>query len=167
MLVVEAFLALLVAALLAAYAAGEPALAGRAMFVASAPDRDDAAVMLRDDPVSVQRAIQDLVALGYVVRTRADVLDDAQANDTTRRDAALTSGAQVIHTDHPVPEILGNGYFAAIPGGTPSECNPVATAGVECTSLGIESPAALVPEPSAPALGLAAVAWLARRRRSA
>ena len=67
-----------------------------------------------------------------MIRTRADSLTDAWANDTTNRDAALASGAQVISTDYPVPEILNNGYFAAIPGGTPSGCNPIATIGIEC-----------------------------------
>jgi len=149
------------------YVAGAPSLEGRAMFVASEPGRDDAAVFLRDGPVGAVDEIQALVSLGYLVRTFADSLDDAQANDTTRRDAALASGAHFISTDYPVYEILGNGYFAAIPGGMPSGCNPVSTIGTECTPLDIENPAALVPEAEAPALALGALAWLGRRRRRA
>jgi hypothetical protein len=148
---------------LAGYTDGRPSLEGRALFVDSAPGRSDAAVMIHDDPVGDFAEIQALTALGYVIRTRADDLSDAQANDTTTRDAALASGAQIISTDYPVPEILNNGYFAAIPGGTPSGCNPVSAAGLDCTPLDIENPAVL-PEPAAAApAAFAALVWLRRR----
>jgi hypothetical protein len=153
----------------AGYVEGHASLAGRAMFVTSQEGRDDAAVLKIDGPVSGFDRIQGLVALGYVIRTRADSLDDAQANDTTNRDAALASGAQVISTDYPVPGILENGYFAAIPGGTPSGCNPITTFGIECVSEDIENPAALVvPEVGSVGAALAAMAglaalWRARR----
>lgn len=151
------------------YAAGTPLLAGRAMFTSSAPDREDAAVMMRDDPEGSFAQIQDLVAQGYVIRTRADALSDAQAGDTTRRDAAFASGSQVISTDYPAPGMLENGYFASIPGGTPSRCNPVSTIGLECTPHDIEDPAFLAPEPHGAAGAAAALATLlgvtvARRR---
>jgi hypothetical protein len=154
------------------YAAGTPALAGRAMFVSSQPDRDDAAVMLRDDPIGSFDTIQDLVGENYVIRTRSDVpdLDPAPPSDPTRRDAALASGAQVISTDYPDEAILGNGYFVEIPGGMPSGCNPVSTLGLDCTPLDIENPAALVPEPASGASGAVAAAGLlglaARLRRA-
>ena len=109
--------------------------------------------------------MQDLVALGYVIRTRADDLSDAQANDTTTRDAALASGAQIISTDYPVPEILNNGYFAAIPGGTPSGCNPITTMGIECAPEDIENPT-VVPEPGSFGLASVAIAVLALLDRS-
>jgi hypothetical protein len=60
-----------------------------------------------------------------------------------------------------VPGILENGYFAAIPGGTPSGCNPITTAGRECVPEDIENPAALVvPEVGELGAGVAAVAGL-------
>jgi hypothetical protein len=148
------------------YTAEHPTLEGRAMFVNSTPDLDFAAVMMRDDPIGNLAWIQDRVAEGYVIRTRADALDDAQANDTTRRDAAFASGANYISTDYPVPEYLDNGYFAQVPGGTPSRCNPVSAMGLECTSPDIEDGVA-VPEPAALALGftaIAAIVSLGRRR---
>ncbi len=113
------------------YSEGRSSLEGRAMFVTSSEGRDDAAVIAVDGPVGGFDRIQNLVALGYLIRTRADTLDDAQAGDTTRRDAALASGAQVISTDYPVEEILGNGYFVEIPGGMPSGCNPITTANID------------------------------------
>jgi len=143
------------------YAEGHPSLAGRAMFVTSQELRDDAAVLKIDDPVNGFDRIQQLVALGYVIRTRSDTLTDAWANDTTHRDAALASAAQIISTDYPVPEILNNGYFAAIPGGTPSGCNPIHTMGIECVSEDIENPAVLVvPEVGELGAGVAAVVGL-------
>ncbi len=152
------------------YAEGRSSLEGRAMFVTSSEGRDDAAVMKVDNPVSGAARIPALVALGYIIRTRADDLSDAQANDTTTRDAALASGAQVISTDYPVPEILDNGYFASIPGGTPSGCNPVSTVGIACAPADIENPATLVPEPGSVGLGIGAMAGLVglrlRRRAS-
>ncbi len=143
------------------YAAGRSSLEGRAMFVTSHEGRDDAAVMKVDDPIGGVDRIPALVALGYIIRTRADDLLDAQANDTSTRDAAFASGAQIVSTDYPVPGILDNGYFAAIPGGTPSGCNPVTTASVECVSEDIENPAALVlPEVGELGAGFAALAGL-------
>jgi hypothetical protein len=154
----------------AGYADGHASLEGRAMFVTSQESRDDAAVLKIDGPVGGFDRIQDLVALGYVIRTRSDSLDDAQAGDTTNRDAALASGAQVISTDYPAPGILENGYFAAIPGGTPSGCNPVSTIGLECEAEDIENPVGLVPEiggVGGVGAWLAAVALLRRVGKSA
>jgi hypothetical protein len=152
---------------LAGYTAGRPSLEGRALFVAASPGSDAAAVIFRDDPIGDFDEIQALSALGYVLRTRTDVLDDAQAGDTTRRDAALASGAHYLSTDYPVPEYLDNGYWAYVPGGTPSGCNPVSAMGLECSPLDIENPAFL-PEPgrTAPA-ALAALFWVVRRRSRA
>jgi Phosphoinositide phospholipase C, Ca2+-dependent len=149
---------------LAGYTAGRLSLEGRALFVASSPGSDDAAVIFRDDPIGDVAEIQALSALGYVLRTRTDVLDDAQAGDTTRRDAALASGAHYLSTDYPVPEYLENGYYASIPGGMPSGCNPISAQGLDCGPLDIENPAALAPEPGGGVAALAALAGMRRRR---
>jgi hypothetical protein len=71
--------------------------------------------------------IQNLVASGFIVRTRADAdTTEARNDDTTRREAALASGAQFVSTDFPVPSpSFGTGYFVEIPGGTTARCNPV------------------------------------------
>lgn len=79
------------------------------------------------------------LAAGHLVRTRADSDgEEARADDTTDRDAALAVGAHFVSTDFPVPH-PDTGYVVAMPGGTPSRCNPV-TAPAECTSEAIESP---------------------------
>lgn len=150
------------------YTEGRTSLQGRALFIGSSPGRDDAAFLFRDDAAGREAEIAGLSALGYVLRTRADSLDDARVNDTTARDAAFASGAHYISTDFPVPEYLENGYFVQIPDGTPSRCNPVAAIGLECTPLDVENPAALVvPEPAAALLGLASAgALVALRRRT-
>ena len=124
------------------YQEGHPSLAGRAMFVTSDEGRDDAAVIKVDGPTGGGFArIQNLVALGYVIRTRSDTLDDARAGDTTRREAAIASGAHLISTDYPVPGMLDSGYFLALPGGRPSRGNPIPTAGIPGSAYDIESPA--------------------------
>jgi len=76
------------------------------------------------------------VKAGFVVRTRADAdTVEARSNDTTRRDAALQSGAQYVSTDYPHPETRLSDYQARLPdgeitaatrcGGGPSARNPV------------------------------------------
>jgi hypothetical protein len=88
-----------------AYLAGHPALRGRELFTNSVPGQPDAAFIRENDPTGSGFArIQDEVRAGYLVRTRADA-DTVQARtgDTTMRDAALASGAQLVSTDYPVP----------------------------------------------------------------
>lgn len=110
-----------------AYRQGRPALEGAVLFTNASPGDPDAAFVKRNDPPA---DIADLVAAGYVVRTRADADTwEARANDTRRRDAALASGAQWVSTDFPVPgRAFGTPYVVRIPGGTPLRCNPVNTA---------------------------------------
>ena len=95
----------------AGYRNGLTSLQGRALFLGSSPGLDDAAFLFRDDAAGDEAEIAGLAALGYVLRTRADSLDDARINDTTARDAAFASGGHYISTDFPVPEYLNNGYF--------------------------------------------------------
>jgi Phosphoinositide phospholipase C, Ca2+-dependent len=108
------------------YVEGNPSLEGRILFTSSEPGRPDAAFIKRNDPTS---GIRDLVARGYVVRTRADAdTGQARSGDTTMRDAALAGGAQWVSTDYPVPGLaarFGTGYYAALPGFVPVRCNPV------------------------------------------
>jgi len=81
--------------------------------------------------------IPEVVAQGFLVRTRADADGfEARANDVTRRDQALASGAQFVSTDWPTPH-PDTGYVVVMPGGTPSRCNPV-SAPAACTSQAIE-----------------------------
>jgi hypothetical protein len=83
------------------------------------------------------------------VRTRADG-DNVEpfAGDTSKRDAALASGAQFVSTDYPVivpgVPMTGTPYVVDIPGGTPARCNPV-TAPAACASTDIEDPKFMKP----------------------
>ncbi len=111
----------------AAYIDGHPSLAGRVMFTSSAPGEPEAAFVKLNDPIGDFDMIQEVVAEGFVVRTRADA-DTIQArnDDTTMRDMALASGAQWVSTDYPVPNPdFGTGYQVTIPGGMPARCNPI------------------------------------------
>jgi hypothetical protein len=109
------------------YLEGHPSLQGRMLFTDSAPGQPEAAFMKRNNPIGGFDEIVDLVGRGYIVRTRADADTlDARFGDTTRRDAALASGAQFVSSDYPVPDPdFGTGYFVEIPEGDPGRCNPI------------------------------------------
>lgn len=121
------------------YLAGHPNLEGRVMFTNGVPGSPDAAFVKRNDPIGGFAEIQDLVRQGYLVRTRADAdTVQARSGDTTRRDAALASGAHFVSSDYPVPNpAFGTGYQVQIPGGAPSRCNPL-TAPPGCRSQALE-----------------------------
>lgn len=111
------------------YLQDNPSLEGRLIFTNSEPGRPDAAFIKRNDPLASAAEISDLVNRGYVVRTRADA-DTAQARSgsTAMRDAALSSGAQWVSTDYPVPGLAARfmtGYYTSLPNAAPTRCNPV------------------------------------------
>lgn len=66
---------------------------------------------------------------GHLVRTRTDTPTvDARTGVTTRRDAAIGSGAQYLSTDYYVADSsFGTGYFVEVP----PACNPI-TAPADC-----------------------------------
>ena len=99
----------------------------RAMFATVAAGAAGAAILIVNDPVAEFARIQRLVRDGYIVRTRADAdTVEARAGDTTRRDAAWSSGAQLISTDYYLPaEQFGTGYRVRVPGGGVGRCNPL------------------------------------------
>ena len=113
------------------------------MFAPSSPGQPDAAFAKLNDPIGDAARIQAALAAHMVVRTRADA-DTVQArtNDTTMRDAALSSGAQWVSTDYEVPNPAFSPYTVRIPDGTPARCNPV-TAPHFCRSTDVEDPARL------------------------
>lgn len=124
------------------YLDGNENLADRVLFTNSAPGLPDAGFVKMNDPTGANTAeIQQLVAQGYVVRTRADEpVTQAKAGDYSQLEAALASGAQWVSTDYPVPgraERFGTGYVARVPGGYPARCNPV-NAPAGCTPQQIE-----------------------------
>ena len=111
---------------------GEAAnLEGRLLFTSSEEGRPDAAFLRVDDPIAEGDRIRRLVADGYLGRTRTDVpAIDAPAGDTTRRDAAIASGAQYLSTDYYVADpSLDSDYVVTLPGASERDgaarCNPV------------------------------------------
>ena len=124
------------------YTQEDTTAAGRIFFPDAGGNLDlpYSAVHAMNDPIGSFDAIGEAVAAGHLVRTRADAdLFEARDSDTTRRDAALDSGAHFVSTDVPEPR-TDLDYVVEIPGGTPSRCNPV-TAPSSCTSQAIEDPA--------------------------
>jgi hypothetical protein len=122
----------------AAYSRGGASLGGRAMFVFGQDGPIDA-IRNVPDPIRGEGEIRRLVREGYLVRTEADQDGiEARIGDTTRVQAALRSGAQLISTNYPTPADITN-YLVAIPTGEPSRCNPIA-AHAGCTPLDIENP---------------------------
>lgn len=84
-----------------AYIKGHKGLQQRLLFVNANPGAPEAAILIMNDAVKDQKAIQDLVTKGYIVRTRADAdTEEARRNDKSRFDAACQSGAQIITTDY-------------------------------------------------------------------
>ena len=122
-----------------AFLQGHPSLERRAMFVTADEQSPAAAVIKVDDPDEAR--IQALVKQGFIVRTRADAdLVEARANDVTRRDIALRSGAQIVSTDFEVAvPAIGGDYVVQIPGGTPARCDPV-NAPKNCRPSDVENP---------------------------
>jgi len=121
---------------------GHPSLERRAMFVTADERSPAAAVIKMDDPDEAK--IQALVKQGFIVRTRADAdLIEARNHDTSRREIALRSGAQIVSTDFEVAvPAIGGDYVVQIPGGTPARCNPV-NAPKNCRPSDVENPAQL------------------------
>jgi hypothetical protein len=107
------------------YLDGHPSLAGRILFTNAEPGHPDCAFTEEND--GTQAAIADLVRKGYLVRTRTDAdTKQARTNDTTRRQIALASGAQLLSTDYPASEpSQWSAYSVSLPGGAVARCNPV------------------------------------------
>ncbi|NHN85249.1 hypothetical protein GOB93_11430 [Acetobacter musti] len=125
----------------ARYVLNHPALRGRVIFTNSKPgDPDGAFTEVNEgfvgqkgngsaavDNASAAQMIPKLVKAGYLVRTRADANTmEARSGDTSRRDVAFASGAQIISTDYPSFEPAAwHDYVVAFPGGLIARCNPV------------------------------------------
>ncbi|MGQ0832289.1 MAG: phosphatidylinositol-specific phospholipase C1-like protein [Microthrixaceae bacterium] len=98
----------------------------RLLFVDAVPPDADAAFSVLNDPVADGARIRELVAKHILVRTRADAdTVEARAGDTTRRDAAFASGAQIVSTDFERVDPRWPTYVVALPGGGEARCNPI------------------------------------------
>jgi Phosphoinositide phospholipase C, Ca2+-dependent len=107
------------------YTEGHPSLRGRILFTNALPGAPDAAFVEQNN--GTREEIDALVKQGYMVRTRTDEgTEQARTNDTTRRDLALASGAQMISTDYPSSEPSPWTTFSVgLPNGLVARCNPV------------------------------------------
>lgn len=91
----------------ATYIKHHPSLKGRVMFVNADEGTPEAAFMVINDPIRDQEKIKEMVAKGYMVRTRSDAdTREARENDYSTFEAAKASGAQIISTDYYVPDTL-------------------------------------------------------------
>ena len=108
------------------YLEGHPALHNRILFTNSTPGSADAAFVEENE--GSRETIDDLVRRGYLVRTRTDEpTADARTNNTTRRERAMSSGAQLLSTDYPASEpARWSGHFhVEFPDHLTARCNPV------------------------------------------
>jgi len=121
-----------------AYLEGHPSLRGRIMFTNSRPGEPDAAFIEQNENDVAQ--INALVRDGYLIRARTDWdTRQARTNDTGRRDALLSSGAQILSTDYPDSEPAHwTNYKVGFPEKVAARCNPV-TAPRDCRSDSLDS----------------------------
>jgi len=119
------------------YVAGHPALKGRVLFTNAKAGAPDAAFVEHNDATPVE--IDALVKQGYIVRTRSDGdTKEGRSGDTTNRDKALASGAQMVSTDYPWYEpSRWTGYTVSLPGKASARCNPI-TAPKDCSDTGLK-----------------------------
>ena len=120
----------------AVYTEGHPNLEGRVLFTNALPGAPDAAFTEENDGSPAE--IDALVRQGYLVRTRTDAdTKQAVADDTSRRDAVMRSGAQILSTDYPKGEAAASGYVVEFPGGALARCNP-AVGSATCKDAALE-----------------------------
>jgi hypothetical protein len=88
-----------------AYQGTRKSLEGRALFVASDEASPVAAFLSLPDPQKDGARIARAVQAGFMVITRADAQTrEARENRTQRRDAAFSSGAQIVQTNFAAPD---------------------------------------------------------------
>ncbi len=109
------------------YVAGHPSLKGRVIFTNAEPGAPDAAFSEVNDPLKDPALIPSLVKKGYLIRTRTDAdTVQARSGDTTMRDAALASGAQILSSDYYFSEKASwTGFSVNFPNGEIARCNPI------------------------------------------
>jgi len=109
------------------YLAGHPSLANRMMFVSGkSSEGPEAAFFKINDPIRNHAEIQRLVKQGFLVRTRADAdTQEARKNETHRRELAFSSGAQMISTDYPQPDLRFSDYVVRFAEDRAVRSNPI------------------------------------------
>jgi len=106
------------------YLEGADNLAGKLMFVDSDSELDPFAAMFKiNNAQSDYAEVQSKVAAGFIVTCNADSADASDADNESKRDASLASGAHYLSSDSPAPD--GGAYWLEIADGDPARCNPV------------------------------------------
>jgi len=101
------------------------------MFTNVPPDHDAAAFIISNDPIKDELKIRNLVAKGYMVRTRADAdTKEARRLDYTRFEAAKRSGAQYISTDYYYKSKEHPDFIIQFENKKYVRCNPVLNQGL-------------------------------------
>lgn len=106
---------------------GHESLQNRTVFTNALEGDTDAAFIKHNSPNVTE--IQRLVRKGYFVRTRADEpISTVLSRNTTMRDDAFKSAAQIVSTDYPQYGMSTRwdwDYAVKLPGGLVARCNPV------------------------------------------
>jgi hypothetical protein len=119
----------------ALYRGSRHSLEGRAMFVATDDKSPAAAFITVENPLKAAPAIAKDVRSGFMVHVYSDAdTKEARTGNTARREAALSSGAQVISTDFLVTDPQIGLYEAHIPGNKIARCDSV-TSSQRCAGL--------------------------------
>jgi hypothetical protein len=108
------------------YLEGHPSLRGRVLFTNSTPGDPDAAFLERNNGPASE--ITALVKQGYLIRARTDAdTKEARIDNTSVRDALMSSGAQILSTDYPInePARWAGHFVVKLPGEVPARCNPI------------------------------------------
>jgi hypothetical protein len=110
------------------YRKGHQSLKDRALFGSYPAGEPEAALMIRNNPAKSFEEIKQLVAKGYLVRTRADSGAGSMSKMTDvklQTERAFYSGAQIISTDfYPgAPQVLSYDFFVGFNQGKLYRCN--------------------------------------------
>lgn len=106
----------------------------RPMFPNVASDHPLGAFLIMNNPIEQEEDIRKLVQQGFMVRTRSDAnTKEARTGDTTRFQAAMRSGAQLISTDYYLESLSPNqDFIISFSGQGYSRCNPVLVSEGNC-----------------------------------
>lgn len=101
-----------------------PGARGGLLFPSVSPNDPDTAWLNLYDPAD--REIARRVREGFLVYTRADAqTQPARRNDPRTRDLAFASGAQIVSTDYPWPDMRLSPYRVVFPDGGFVRANPI------------------------------------------
>jgi hypothetical protein len=107
---------------------GHESLQNRTVFTNGVEGEPDAAFIKKNDPGDTAE-LQRLVKKGYIIRTRADIpIDTVLSRDTSMRELAFASAAQIVSTDYPAYGMSSRwdwDYAVQLPGAAVARCNPV------------------------------------------